>query len=140
MRRRATDTNLLFVYGTLMNGHGDDWQKQAGAHLVGHGRMTGKLYDLGQFPGAVASSDPQCHIEGEVYSLDDVNLATKILDEYEEFHPSQPKKSLFVRKEAPVVMEDGTARRAWVYFYNRPVDESDLIYTGNYRERVTAKR
>ncbi|MHB8526535.1 MAG: gamma-glutamylcyclotransferase family protein [Candidatus Acidiferrales bacterium] len=134
------DTNLLFVYGTLMKGHSDDWQKRAGAHLVGHGRTTGKLYDLGQFPGAVVSSDPRCHIEGEVYRLDDISLATEILDEYEEFHPSRPEKSLFIRRELPVVMEDGTEKRAWVYLYNRAVNESDLIQSGNYRERIPTRR
>jgi pyruvate carboxylase len=140
MNHRGTGTKLLFVYGTLMKGHGEDWQEKVGAHLVGHGRISGKLYDLGQFPGAVASSDPQCHIEGEVYRLTDIGLATEILDEYEEFHPSRPEKSLFIRREVPVVMEDGTAKKAWVYLYNRPVNESDFIRSGNYRERVSTRR
>lgn len=140
MSRRATDTNLLFVYGTLMKAHGDDWQKQAGAHLVGHGQMTGKLYDLGQFPGAVASSDPRWRIAGEVYRLDDIGRATGILDEYEEFHPARPDESLFIRREMPVVMENGTERWAWVYLYNRPVKESDRIQSGKYQERIPSRR
>lgn len=123
-----------------MKGHSEAWQQRVGAQLVGHGRISGKLYDLGQFPGAVASSDPRCHIEGEVYRLDDASFATKILDEYEECYPRQPEKSLFVRREVPVSMEDGRRRKAWAYFYNRSVNESDLIHGGNYREKISMKR
>lgn len=123
-----------------MKGQGDNWQGRVGAHLVGHGQIRGKLYDLGQFPGAVASSDPRYRVDGEVYRLDDIKRATKTLDEYEECYPTRPRQSLFVRKEMPVVMDDGTTETAWVYLYNRPVDESDLISRGSYRERMSVKR
>ena len=140
MNHRPVGTKLLFVYGTLLKGQHEDWQQRVGAHLVGRGRINGKLYNLGEFPGALANSDPRCQVEGEVYCLDDINHATRILDEYEEYHPSHPEKSLFIRREVPVVMEDGTGKRAWVYLYNGPVNESDLILSGNYRERASIRR
>jgi gamma-glutamylcyclotransferase (GGCT)/AIG2-like uncharacterized protein YtfP len=140
MNQRANNTNLLFVYGTLMKGSGEDWQKRAGAHLIGRGRIPGKLYDLGRFPGAVPESDPRCQIEGEVYRFANVSHALKILDEYEEFQPTHPEKSLFVRRRTTVVMEDGTAKEAWVYLYNRRVKKSNVILSGNYRERVATRR
>jgi gamma-glutamylcyclotransferase (GGCT)/AIG2-like uncharacterized protein YtfP len=43
--------DLLFVYGTLMKGHRDDWQQKVRARFIGRGRITGKLYRLGKFPG-----------------------------------------------------------------------------------------
>jgi len=136
----SMETNLLFVYGTLMKEHREDWQRRVGAHFVGRGRIIGKLYDLGGFPGAVISSDHRSHIRGEVYRLDDVNLAFEILDEYEEFKPSNPARSLFVRKRIPVRMEDGKSKEAWVYVYNRRVKGSNLIHSGDYRQRASATR
>jgi len=136
----ATGTNLLFVYGTLMKGLQDDWKEEVEVHFVGHGQIYGKLYDLGEYPGAVACTDPRCQIEGEVYRLDDPDHATRILDQYEEYLPSRPSKSLFIRKKLLVTMKDGTKKLAWVYLYNRPVDKADFIPGGNYRERISAGR
>jgi pyruvate carboxylase len=140
MSNRATGVNLLFVYGTLMKGLGMDWQRKVGAHFVGLGRMTGKLYDLGDYPGAVFSSNPLHQIEGEVYRLDDPDAGIGILDQYEEFLPSRPDKSLFIRKKLPVKMKGGVQKRAWVYLFNRAVKEADLIPGGSYRERLSAGR
>lgn len=140
MSNGSMETNLLFVYGTLMKEHGEDWQRKVGARFVGSGRITGKLYDLGGFPGAVISADHRHHIRGEVYKLDDVNLAFEILDEYEEFKPSKPARSLFVRKRIPVRMDDGKSKEAWVYVYNRSVKRSHLIHGGDYRQRVSVTR
>jgi len=107
---------------------------------VGHGRITGKLYDLGEYPGAVVCADPQHQIEGEVYRLDDPDTATGILDQYEEFLPSRPDKSLFIRKKLPVTLKGGTQKQAWVYLYNRSVNDADFIPGGNYRERTSIGR
>lgn len=132
-------TNLLFVYGTLMKGHRDDWQEKVGAHFVGRGRITGKLYRLGQFPGAVRS-DAGSHVQGEVYRLSNVASALKILDKYEEFEPTRPQRSLFIRRQISVEMEDGSSSKAWAYFYNRSVKKSDLIHSGNFNQRVSVRR
>lgn len=140
MTNRATGANLLFVYGTLMKGLREDWQRKVGAHFVGRGRITGKLYDLGEYPGAVACTDPQHQIVGEVYRLDDPDTATGILDQYEEFLPFRPDKSLFIRKKLPVTLKGGTQKQAWVYLYNRSVNDAELIPGGNYRERTSIGR
>ena len=75
-----------------------------------------------------------------MYRLDDPGRATGILDQYEEHLPSRPDKSLFIREKLPVTMKDGTKKRAWVYLYNRSVNEADFIPGGNYRERISAGR
>lgn len=133
-------TNLLFVYGTLMKGHRDNWQEKVGAHFVGRGRITGKLYRLGQFPGAVTSSGTGSHVQGEVYRLPNVASALKVLDRYEEFEPTRPARSLFIRKQVSVEMADGSSSKAWAYFYNRSVKKSDVIHTGSFNQRVSVRR
>ncbi len=123
-----------------MKGFQDHWPGGVGARLAGHGRITGRLYDLGDYPGAVSTSDTREHVKGELYRLDDPDLAINILDQYEEFFPSHPDKSLFVRRLVPVTMEDGRQKKAWAYFYNREVDQADWIPGGNYRDRISARK
>lgn len=136
----ATTTNFLFVYGTLMKGFQEDWQTKVGARLLGRGIINGKLYDLGEFPGAIcAAGDSGEYVKGELYQVRDAALATRILDQFEEFFPRQPHKSLFVRIIAPVTLEDGRRENAWVYVYNQPVDESRLVPSGDYRNNFARR-
>ncbi len=138
MASSAVTTHFFFVYGTLMKGCQEDWQAEVGARLVGRGRINAKLYDLGDYPGAVCiSSESGEYVKGELYQVKDSELATRILDRYEEFFPAQPHNSLFVRTIAPVILEDGRREYAWVYVYNQPVDEAKLIPGGDYRDRTT---
>jgi gamma-glutamylcyclotransferase (GGCT)/AIG2-like uncharacterized protein YtfP len=73
----------LFVYGTLRRGSDNQFaQLLAGrGQFVGAARVPGRLYDLGSYPGAVPSDQPDQWIHGEVFSLDDALLTA--LDEYE---------------------------------------------------------
>lgn len=135
------ETRFLFVYGTLRQGFDLDWRRELGARFCGRGRVSGKLYDLGEYPGAIPLDINSPHeVAGELYELSDPQRAMEKLDEYEGFLPVQPERSLFVRKVAPVVLEDRTRRDAWVYFYNRQVDETRLIPGGDYGEKAAAGR
>jgi pyruvate carboxylase len=126
---------LLFVYGTLMKGFREDWQRKVGAEFVGQGCIRASLFDLGDYPGArFFSAEPGKRVAGELYRLRDSTLALRILDKYEEFFPMEPKKSLFIRKSVSVTLEDGRRRRAWAYMYNRAVDKAKLIPSGHYRD------
>jgi gamma-glutamylcyclotransferase (GGCT)/AIG2-like uncharacterized protein YtfP len=126
----------LFVYGTLMKGFDslEKWQKRVNAVLLGRGRVSGKLYDVGDYPGAVAADrNSQWEVLGELYELRTPEAAIKLLDDYEDFFPMHPEKSLYVRTLVPVKMEDGRTVRAWVYWFNGEVDEGKLIPNGDYR-------
>jgi gamma-glutamylcyclotransferase (GGCT)/AIG2-like uncharacterized protein YtfP len=128
---------FLFVYGTLMRGLHEHWQEKVGAKLVGEGTIRARLYDLGDFPGAkLAHNGSGYYVKGELYRLSDPDHATHVLDKYEDCFPSEPLKSLFIRELVPVTLEDHRKLTAWVYLYNRPVDEAHLIPSGDYRERA----
>ena len=60
---------LLFVYGTLMEGFNRSWQKTLGAKPIGKGTMVARLYDLGEYPGAVLAPGASDRVEGELYEL-----------------------------------------------------------------------
>jgi gamma-glutamylcyclotransferase (GGCT)/AIG2-like uncharacterized protein YtfP len=131
---------LLFAYGTLMRGFREDWQRRVGAELVGTGTIRANLYDLGEYPGArVLGAESGRRVSGELYRLRDPELALKTLDEYEEFSPLKPSKSLFIRKLVLVTLEDGRKKRAWAYLYNRGIADAKLIPTGRYRDSANSR-
>lgn len=132
---------LLFVYGTLMKGFHEDWQRKVGAEFAGRGTIRASLYDLGDYPGArVLGAKPRQRVSGELYRLRDPKLALRILDRYEEFSPLDRKRSLFIRGLVPVTLENGRKRRAWAYIYNRAVANAKLIPGGRYRDSATSRQ
>ncbi|MGH9450465.1 MAG: gamma-glutamylcyclotransferase family protein [Terriglobia bacterium] len=135
----AKDHPFLFVYGTLMQGLHGGLPEMVGAALVGDGTIGADLYDLGDYPGAqLAGGGSEHSVKGKLYRLSDPERAARVLDEYEEYYPSKPRKSLFIRELVTVTMEDGRRRRAWTYLYNRPVDKAKLIPSGDYRDCAAA--
>lgn len=134
-------SSRLFVYGTLMKGFHEDWQRKVGAEHVGEGTIRAGLYDLGDYPGArVLGAKPGQRVSGELYRLRDPKLALRILDKYEGFSAVDPKRSLFIRRLVPVTLENGRKIRAWAYIYNRAVANARLIPSGRYRDRATSRR
>jgi gamma-glutamylcyclotransferase (GGCT)/AIG2-like uncharacterized protein YtfP len=139
-----SESTLLFVYGSLMNGmEADDLLRRMGARLIGRAAIQGKLVDLGEFPGVVKSSNPKDVVFGELYEVPE-NQAFHELDEYEEFTPSDPRRSLFIRELTLTRLVDDAHEpvEAWVYFYNPQADSSPgrRIRSGDYRsyQRRTA--
>ena len=138
MRNR---TELLFVYGTLRRGFPLHRRlSKSSVRYIGKGWVGGRLYDLGEYPGAVRSTSGNASIEGEVYELLDAKHQLEELDRVEEYNPQKPSKSLFVRKKAPVKLQDGTQTRAWVYFLPRRPQKARLIVAGDYAPSRSARR
>lgn len=133
--------SFLFVYGTLMRGGlRQDLMAEAGVRLLAEGTIQGRLYDLGQYPGAKPSTNSDDLVRGEVHRLIDPARALAILDRYEGCFPGLPARSEFVRGVVRVTLNEGGQRPAWAYFYNRPVDESRRIPSGDYRHAAVASR
>jgi len=125
-------TDRIFVYGTLMAGF--DRRRRAGIdtrmHFVGRGWIQAALYDLGLFPAAIPAPDRR--VVGELYEVTDDPSVLAKLDEIEGFRPSEPDTSLYLRAQAEVTLEDGRQETAWVYFYNAPLGQGQLIESGDY--------
>jgi gamma-glutamylcyclotransferase (GGCT)/AIG2-like uncharacterized protein YtfP len=92
----------LFVYGTLRRGCDNRYARLLAeqGRFVGVARIPGRLYDLGSYPGAVASDQPDQWIHGEVFSVDNALLTA--LDEYE--------GAEFERAMVPAI-------GCWIYWY-----------------------
>lgn len=127
--------NKLFVYGTLRRGfplHAS--LRSASPRFLGKGSIMARLYDLGDFPGAVRSRVPTERVEGEIYELQDPTSQLKELDLIEEFHPGNPKESLFMREEVEVFLLSGKRMVAWTYFLPKQPREGRLIPSGDYAD------
>src|ERR1044071_6674089 len=127
-------SELLFLYGTLLPSTAPEEISAIVRRFrrLGPGHVRGRLYDLGEFPGAVLDPSSRTIIHGELVSLPSQTRILDALDRYEEFDPLAPKKSLFVRKKAKVLMDNGSSREGWIYVYNRPPGKAKLVRGGDY--------
>ncbi|MES2413701.1 MAG: gamma-glutamylcyclotransferase family protein [Pseudomonadota bacterium] len=76
----------VFVYGTLRRGEERDINRLHPApEYVGKASMTGRLFDLGTYPGLVLGGEGA--VQGEVYRIS--AALERLLDEIEEVWPQQ---------------------------------------------------
>lgn len=124
----------LFLYGTLLPGEAP---KEIASIVerfrrLGSAHVRGRLYDFGEFPGAVLDPLSRTIIHGELVVLPSDGRLLQELDRYEEFDPADPKRSLFVRKKARIQMANGSSRESWIYVYNKSPRRAKLVRGGDY--------
>lgn len=127
----------LFAYGTLMTGFVRRPLLGSAAVLEGHGRIRGSLYDFGDYPGAVL--DDGGWVVGELYRIGDLPGRLPELDRTEWYDPRDEVGSLYVRRRAAVLLEDGPTHEAWVYVYNGPPGLGPRVPSGDWRAQVAAR-
>ncbi len=135
-------THHLFVYGTLSPRHAPPEIAATVRRLrpLGPASIRGRLYDLGEYPGAVLNKNSRSVIRGQVFELPGDQSTLTSLDHYEEFDPAKPSSSLFVRRTWPVTMDDGTRLRCWVYVYNGDMKSAQPVRSGRYSRRRSTRR
>lgn len=123
--------NFLFVYGTLMRGFPLHTHLNAGvgSRYLGPGKITGRLFDLGEYPGALPGSGAET-VCGEIYEL----LNPDLLDQIDGVEGAPPHGHLFHRRRVRVIRPDGEEIEAWCYFYNDSFAGGDPISSGDYRQ------
>ena len=125
----------LFVYGTLLS----ECQNQMSTLLwtnsvpCGCGFIYGKLYDLGDYPGAIADYRYQNKVFGRLVQLQRANWTLKILDDYEGIESHVPDSGLFRREMVNVFLEEDVVP-SWIYVYNRPLNGKSEIPSGDYMD------
>ncbi|TLS77087.1 gamma-glutamylcyclotransferase [Mariprofundus erugo] len=123
----------IFVYGTLRKALATPMHDLLArhCHYVGEGAMTGRLYDLGDYPGAIESAHRDERVYGELYRLADPQLLA-LLDDYEGCTPAHAEPREYVRKAIPVILHEAPPVTAWVYLFNRDVAGLLRIGSGDY--------
>jgi gamma-glutamylcyclotransferase (GGCT)/AIG2-like uncharacterized protein YtfP len=124
----------LFTYGTLL----DQYAPREIAAMIkklkpaGKGYIFARLYDLGEYPGAVLDSSRRYKVFGKILELPADRRLLKQLDSYEAFNPERPAESLFLRKRATIHRTNERSLTGWVYVYNGSVDSAPIIEQGRY--------
>jgi gamma-glutamylcyclotransferase (GGCT)/AIG2-like uncharacterized protein YtfP len=119
----------LFVYGTLRSEVPNEWSRflAARAEQLGSAKVRGVLFDLGSYPGMIASADAPDFVIGEVFKLNDPSGAFSELDRYE--------GDDFERQIVPAKLNDGRELEAWAYLYKRDTSGKPRIESGDYLNR-----
>ena len=129
--------NKLFVYGTLMSTVsvplGRDMRSRLAREgiLLGPARVQGRLYDLGSYPGLVASDDPSDRVYGEVFEIYAPADTLPWLDEYEGIGSGDPSEDLYSRETRAVWLGDQFAE-AWIYIFKGSVERARHVLNGRW--------
>lgn len=128
-------SEFLFAYGTLQPGlvPADIAPLVARLKVVGEGAIRGILYDVGHYAGAIPNINSQHTIYGTVLELPEAPDVLPALDAYEEFDPSFPETSLYVRMLCPVTLTTGDTLQCWVYAWNGDPANVTVIPSGRFR-------
>ena len=132
------ETGHLFVYGTLMSaasgrlGGAERERLQRQGECLGAATIAGRLYDLGSYPGLVASNDAADVVHGEVYALRDAAQSLRWLDAYEGIAPGDHNGNEYERAVRPVRLASGSELTAWVYLYVRDPATARLLSDGRW--------
>lgn len=114
----------LFAYGSILTGTGQRSLARTLRELVedlGPGYVRARLYDLGDYPGAVPSTNPGDRVQGRLLRLRAPLSALSRLDRYERYDPRAEAASEFVRRPVEVALPGRPGPvTAYVYYYNRP--------------------
>jgi gamma-glutamylcyclotransferase (GGCT)/AIG2-like uncharacterized protein YtfP len=128
------NSDLLFVYGTLMRGFDHPMAKllSRSADFVGEARCQGRLYLVKHYPGLLLSDDPADVVFGELYRLRARDALLREFDMYEACGEGFAEPTEYVRQMLPVTLDDGAASEAWTYVYNWPVNDLARIASGRF--------
>lgn len=124
--------DYLFVYGTLRRDTARHDLLQTFCHYIDNGTLSGKLYQINQYPGVVMSHDASQQVIGEVYRINNPQQLFALLDDYEECSASFAEPHEYVRQQQTITLSNGHKLTAWVYLYNQPVTGLKLITSGDF--------
>ncbi|NJP37310.1 gamma-glutamylcyclotransferase [Alkalicoccus luteus] len=119
----------LFVYGTLMTGEGNHFFLTKARRLADRARVKGDLYDTGFGYPALVRGDGD--VWGELYEVTSELLPA--IDELEGFRAGR-NWNLYYRTTTDVITNFGL-QKALVYYYNKPVQSGNKIYSGDWKAR-----
>jgi gamma-glutamylcyclotransferase (GGCT)/AIG2-like uncharacterized protein YtfP len=137
-----SETYYLFVYGSLRRGfHHPAYQYISEYfHFEGEATARGKLYDLGNYPAAVPSSEGM--IVGELYRIREIEQfgwAMAQLDDYEGVLVEVGEKQEY-RRAMTDVHSGGKEMKAWIYWYARSVDGLPVVASGDVLEYFKSRQ
>jgi gamma-glutamylcyclotransferase (GGCT)/AIG2-like uncharacterized protein YtfP len=125
-------STFLFVYGSLID-EGNEFAiyLKGNSTFYSPGKVKGKLYDIGEYPGAVLSAEDDAYIYGNILRIDTPEKVFKVIDDYEGYGGEQSWPNEFTRVLTYIETEIGIIN-CWIYVYNLPVNGLGYIKGGRY--------
>jgi gamma-glutamylcyclotransferase (GGCT)/AIG2-like uncharacterized protein YtfP len=125
----------FFFYGTLMRGEQRfDAVRRFGLSCTLLAAASGRLVDLGNFPGLIDVANGRDLVQGEFMRLRNPEKAIAALDAIEGFRGYGKSGSLFRRTWISVDVGDGRIRSVWAYALSDNTGEGEPIPSGDWRE------
>jgi gamma-glutamylcyclotransferase (GGCT)/AIG2-like uncharacterized protein YtfP len=94
--------------------------------------FKGKLYDIGDYLGAIPADNSELKVHGKIYLLTDPMKVFSELDLYEECAENFPKPHEYRRQLAEVTLDSEEKLTAHAYIYNHDITNSMAIPSGDY--------
>lgn len=133
--------NFIFVYGLLKSIYENEPAKfiRRNCSLIGNGSISGMLYDLGNYPGAIYEKNSLSKVHGEVYQINrNEKELVQFLDNFEGVGSQFKQPNEYVRSTIPVNISTGMVE-ASTYLYNWNLEGAKMIDSGRY-ENVKGNR
>jgi gamma-glutamylcyclotransferase (GGCT)/AIG2-like uncharacterized protein YtfP len=135
--------SYLFVYGSLRKGFHSEAYNYISEYFVwvGNAKVRGVLYDLGEYPAAVASTQDS-FIIGELYKLeneDQHDWAIAQLDDYEGVNVEANEVPEYKRELVSVYFENQETT-SWIYWYNGSITSHPTIESGDVMDYIKSKQ
>jgi gamma-glutamylcyclotransferase (GGCT)/AIG2-like uncharacterized protein YtfP len=117
----------IALYGSLMKTFNGVGQLGVEGKLkyVSKCEISGKIYDLGEYPGLVFGDGV---VVGELYEICDLSVF-KILDKFERYYPEDRGNSLFIRT---CLKLENSEIDAWIYAYTNDISENKRVTSGDW--------
>ncbi|HTG60303.1 MAG TPA: gamma-glutamylcyclotransferase family protein [Terriglobia bacterium] len=98
--------------------------RRAGGRYLGKAKVRGRLFNLGEFLGAVKAPFSSARVLGELYYLPSAAQALRSLDRYEGIG--------FRREVTEVELQSGRRVPAWIYWLKRAPASRHQIQSGSW--------
>lgn len=135
-----TELNLLFIYGSLLDETNEFASYlQCAGEFISKGKFRGKLFDIGNYPCALADPFSKDYVYGSLIKLYKFTETIKIIDKYEGFGIEQIQPNEFIRVIKDIET-DTVTRSSWVYLYNLSIDGFPQILSGSYIKQGLSSR
>ncbi len=131
-----TKHDVLFAYGTLMQGFTNSYARMLHQHsrFLGRGHFPGRLYSRGAYPVAVYNVHSAEFVYGELFALSNPEILAA-LDQYEGIGPESEKHTPeYQRIRIVAFMDDGSPVLCWAYVNNADVEGLPHLPSGDYRD------
>jgi len=123
----------LFVYGLLRQKakHEKSSYLAENAKFIADCTYQGKLYLIDYYPGVIPSENADDQVIGEVFEVTKRETLEE-LDYFEGIGDEFPQPNEYVRQLEEITLLDGIKMKAWVYVFNKPVNDYQEIESGDF--------